>query len=502
MEGRALTPRARMLAQSEALFELVQGTPSDNEAVTLAALWTATEAMITLFDAHADELHERVEHPVWGHISNAVERLAGSAAYVPGTSGLPTIDVLLSVLRRLWASRFPEPKDDDDSGLSWGNWDVRVYVADAYVSLAARFGSEHHEIVETFDAILSDPVPQVRLQAARSLQVLSRVAPEHMWRLAARIAGNEMHEHVLGSFLHVVHRFTWQDVERCEAIIETIMARRLDDEREGTTERDDVAAALGVLTAQLWVWQDRPKALAWLIAWARDPAGHRELLTSFLSMLRAAFFARYASGQDHDPAQADRAQRAAMVILQACSDVAVEGYAAATSDGAHGETRDAAVARYRAAEQLIGNLMNQLYFGSGAYADNKEAQIGLTSSDAMRRFLTDYREGLRLLANSHEPETHHHLVELYEFLIPGDPAGVFDALHKLLIGAGAREGYHYEGLAAPVIVRVITRFIADHRSIFEDDARRERLVQILRLFSDVGWPDALRLLYDLPELLR
>jgi hypothetical protein len=53
-----------------------------------------------------------------------------------------------------------------------------------------------------------------------------------------------------------------------------------------------------------------------------------------------------------------------------------------------------------------------------------------------------------------------------------------------------------------VIVRVITRYIADYRSIFEDDARRARLIEILRLFSDVGWPDALRLLYEIPELLR
>ncbi len=79
---------------------------------------------------------------------------------------------------------------------------------------------------------------------------------------------------------------------------------------------------------------------------------------------------------------------------------------------------------------------------------------------------------------------------------------MFDALHALLFGAGAREGYHHESLASTVIVRMITRYIADHRSIFEDDARRSRLVEVLRLFSDVGWSDALRLLYDLPELLR
>uniref|UniRef100_Q07SV9 Uncharacterized protein n=1 Tax=Rhodopseudomonas palustris (strain BisA53) TaxID=316055 RepID=Q07SV9_RHOP5 len=494
---------AQMLAQSEALYELLQQTPADSDAGGLAALWAATEATIAFFDAHADRLHEHVEQPVWGHVSNAVERIAGSSAYVPGTSGMPTIELLLSVLRRLWVSRFPEPKDHADSSLSWGNWDVRVYAAEAYVSLTGRFGAEHHEIAEMIDAILADPVPQVRLQAAQSLQVLSRIAPERMWRLAALIAGKEMHPQVVGSFLnYVVWKFTWQEVDRCEAIIETVMARRLADECKESSGHDQVAIPLGGLTAQLWVWQDRSKALGWLTGWSGDPVEHHDLLTSFLSLLRSALFARYASGEDHDPALTNRAQHAAMVILQACSTIALDDYATATSDGTDGDAREAAVARYRAAEQVIGHLMNQLYFGSGAYADSRNAVIGLKSPDAMHQFLKDYDQILRLLAGSHEPATLHHLVELYEFLIPGDPAGVFDALHSLLLGAGAREGYHHEGLAAPVIVRMIMRYIADHRPIFEDDARRARLVQILRLFSDVGWSDALRLLYDLPELLR
>ena len=80
--------------------------------------------------------------------------------------------------------------------------------------------------------------------------------------------------------------------------------------------------------------------------------------------------------------------------------------------------------------------------------------------------------------------------------------GVRYGADALLTGPAAREGYHHESLAAPVIVRMITRYIADHRSIFEDDTRRAALVEILRLFSDVGWSDALKLLYELPELLR
>lgn len=495
-------PDAEIVGQSEALSDLVQNTPSDSNAAVLGVLWAGTLTTIGMYDANATELHAKVEQPVWGNISNAVERIVAADAYVPGADGLPSIDELLEILNRLWASRFPEPKENDDS-LSWGNWEVRVYAAEAYVALARRFGDTHGELVGKFDAMLADPAPQVRLQAAERLLVLWNVARDRMWELAEQVARDEPHPGVLAFFLHhVVARTTWQDVEKCKAIIEIVRARREAIERDDKPGRDKVAEQLGGLTAQLWCWQEEQAAFEWLTAWSGDPAAHREYFTSFLSMLRGAFFTRYASGEERDAGLSDRSQRAAMTILEACSAASASSHAAVTQEQVEGDAREAAIATYRAAESIIGHLMNQLYFGSGAHADNREAAVGLMSADTMRRFLDDYRPMLVLLAASHEPSTHHHLVELYEFLIPGDPPNVFDALHALLTGSAAREGYHHESLAAPVIARMITRYIADHRSIFEDDTRRAALVEILRLFSDVGWSDALKLLYDLPDLLR
>lgn len=495
---------AQMLCRSEALHQRVDGTPVDSGGAALAELWADLMATIAFYDAHADDLHEKVEQPVWGHVSNAVERIASATAYQPGVDGMPPVAEMLAVLRRLWASRFPEAGEKDEgSGLGWGNWEVRVYAAGAYVSLADRFGKDHGEIVDMFDAILADQAPQVRLQASQSLQVLSRVAIKKMWALAERVAREEPHTGVLSSFLHhVIPRFTWRDVQKCKAIVEIVRARREAVERDDRPGRDEVAEQLGGITAQLWCWQGEAFALEWLKAWVGDPAAHRSFLTAFLSMLRGAFFARYADGQKHDTGLAERSQQAAMLILEACSAAAEASHTAVIGGAVEGAERDAAIATYRAAELVTNHLTNQLYFGSGAYVDKQEKVVGLTSTDAMRRFLEDYRPMLMLLAASHEPSTHHHLVELYEFLIPGHPASVFDALHGLLTGPAAREGYHHESLAAPVIVRMITRYIADHRSIFEDDKRRSSLVEILRLFSDVGWPDALKLLYELPDLLR
>lgn len=495
-------PDAQMVEQSETLSDLVQNTPSASDAAALGALWAATRATIDMYDANAAALHGKVEQPVWGNISNAVERIVDAPAYVPGTDGLPSLEELLAMLDRLWASRLPEPKDNDDS-LSYGNWEVRVYAAKAYVGLARRFGDTHPELVGKFDAMLADPAPQVRLQAAERLLALWDVARDRMWELAEQVARDEPNSGVLGFFLHnVVARTTSHDVEKCKAIIEIVRARREAIERDDQPGRDKVAEPLGGLTAQLWCGQEEQAALDWLTAWAGDPAAHREYFTSFLSMLRGAFFTRYASGEERDAGLSDRSQRAAMIILEACSAASASSHAAVTQEQVEGDARENAIATYRAAESIIGHLMNQLYFGSGAHADNREAAVGLMSADTMRRFLDDYRPMLALLAASHEPSTHHHLVELYEFLIPSDPPGVFDALHALLTGPAAREGYHHESLAAPVIVRMVTRYIADHRSIFEDDTRRVALVEILRLFSDVGWSDALKLLYDLPDLLR
>ena len=120
----------------------------------------------------------------------------------------------------------------------------------------------------------------------------------------------------------------------------------------------------------------------------------------------------------------------------------------------------------------------------------------------MRDFLNEYRNILGLIGQSGGPRTVHHLVELYEFLAAAAPETVFDHIADLLVGPAAREGYHFESLGSDVLVRLVRRYLADHRNVFDDVDRRDRLVRVLELFSGAGSPEALKLLYDLPDLLR
>lgn len=497
-------PRTKtLLDDADTLAALVKNTPELSPSECLTALWAGAEALAELFDSQPNYVHEQVTRSVWGYIAHAVGRIASSPAFTPGEHNLPSLDRLFTMLDRLSASPFPELHENSGQSISWGDRAVRVYAAEAWVALAPRFAVDHPRIANKLEEILEDPVPAVRLQVAHSLQVICKAAPDRMWALATKLAAGEADERVLAFYLdHSMRRFSHSDPERCEDILAIVRNRIIHSTTSQQEGRDSLQESLGNWTAQLLAGQGRTRPQAWFAEWAQDPTGFVTLLNSFCIALRQSFFGRYADdASPGDMAINDRAQVALEKILVHAVRISNEARAAFHNSELTEENKAAAVDRYTCAERVIHNAMNQIYFGSGAFAGESEVR-GLAHRDAMCRFLADYPAILTLLSQSREPQTLHHLIELYQFLVLGDPISVFEALYGIMLGPGAEEGYQYETLGSSVAIQIFHRYIADHRDIFEDDGRRQRLAAILQLFSDAGWPEASRLLFDLPDLLR
>jgi len=493
-------PNRVVLDAADAPHASVNATPGESDAAKLATLWSEATALLALIDANPG-LHGQVDHSAWGYVSNAVERVASGPSFAPGVDGLPELDTMLAVLARLSASRYPQRRGDG-ACISWWNGDVRVYAAEAWVSLAPRFAAERPEIVDRICEILTDPQPAVRLQAAQNLQVIWLAAPERMWEMGERIASAETDAQVLTAYLcRSLRRFRHAEPERCEHIL-AIAKGRLDDFADDASGRNHLQECLGGWAARLQAWQGRPLASAWLDEWAADPERFQHALNAYTSSLRGAFFSRYAADADQDDREInDRAQEGLAKILGPALDISAKAHAVLASS-APDEEKHVADQHYLAAEQVIHHAMNRIYFGSGAHAEDKEDGPALNNVATKERFLVDYADILGLLRRSREPGTLHHLIQLYEHLIPGDPVTVFMAIHAILTGPGAEEGYQFESLGSNAVVKVVRRYIADHRGIFEDPERRAKLVEILQMFSEVGWSDAIRLLYELPDLLR
>jgi hypothetical protein len=494
------------------LEALTREATGDRDATQLAALWAAVlKVLATLDEATDAAAHAEVQRAGWGAVAGAVEKITDAEAYAPGSSGHPDLGDITALIDRLAASRYPELKPDqraDDGFLAWGNWDVRVYAASALMDLCRRFGRQDRSLIGRLDALAFDQVPTVRLQVAQSLNTLWDVARDRMWELAERIGRQEQHLGVLGFFVSgPLRRVSEPEPERAEVIASEILSRiprRPDEQTERA--REPAAEAIAALAARLWIGRNRPAARSWIDDWIADLVPGEAYLWKLLFTIRMGLFESYLHPRDQTAASIQhRSKELADRVVRAANQVMRESLPELQREDARPEERSRAETRYQVAARLLDHVMNQLYFGSGVFrrgGSDGEGVPGLPDCATKRAFLSDYSDMLDIIGQAGTAHTLHHLLELYGYLADAAPETVFDRLAELLIGPASREGYHFESLGSDALVRLVRRYLADHREVFEDVGRRARLVEVLELFSEAGWPEALKLLYELPDLLR
>ncbi len=501
-------PDQLIRAHSRALEDALKPGKITDTAEGLNALWCLTQTLVKTMDAAQTlEPHPKTLHSGWGVVSNAVERIAKSAAYDPDASQQPNLDTILGLIGRLQASPYPEPRDGQSSGtMAWGNWDVRVYAASSLVALVPRFADQRPQILDYLENCLADPVATVRLQVTQSLNVLWNIAQDRMWTLVTGVAEHEEDPGVLDSFISgPLQRLADADADRCEHLLSTVLNRLPEKDVSGEKrDRDNIEEAAGHLVALLYVRAANPNAWAWVMRWADDLLRGAPYLMAMLFSLRGVFFFGYQ--ENTDPKKMEMRDRA-LHVLHAAVTSAVTAMTVAEPILRDSEQTDiehqAMKALYIAGARMLDQSCNQLYFGSGAFRrSNDEDAPGLVRIPGKQRFLADYGGILDLIGRNGGAQTIYNLIELYAYLADAAPDIIFDHIAAILLGPASDEHYQFEPLGVNALVVLIRRYLADYRYVFEDQQRRTRLVVVLELFSSVGWPDALKLLYELPDLLR
>jgi hypothetical protein len=154
--------------------------------------------------------------------------------------------------------------------------------------------------------------------------------------------------------------------------------------------------------------------------------------------------------------------------------------------------------------QILDKASSEVYFASGAYERSKKStnsEKGVTSQQ-MKRFYQESADVLDKLASPGFAGVTYHLMETLEAFVPLDPRGVFLRIGQI-IRAGQKGGYQYESLAADLMVRLIERYLAEYRSLLQQDSEcRQTLIEILDIFVRAGWPSARRLTYNLEDIFR
>jgi hypothetical protein len=472
--------------------------PNREEAIEI---YPEVQALQTaLICADSEGVHPKQRDHAMGVLAEACSRLARMDEISPEeTLGRFVRQVLLEMSEH--PVPLPEPSHDErfDQFPSWGGQEPRIEAAEGLIVLVRHQAFADQQIRHAIDKLASDPVPSVRYHIAQNLQTLSVTAPEMMWQQIERISGQEISRGVLQGFLSgPLYRLAGIYPDRIADLIAIILNRIT----EGPGAKEVRRSAYAILTG-LGVWRGNEKGQRIVMDLATDPIKDTDAVNHILHQIQGALITGPTTPTDpEEDAIRQRAFELVSTILRA---------ARRHFDIIQKQLENQSFALWPKSEQekiqslavIISNVGRELYFASGAFRDKKAEKQNLESpSEQIARFYSEAGPLLDSLSDVGLPELTHHLLETLEFLIPLDPIGIFLRVGKVVLG-GKKCGYEYESLAVDLMVRLIQRYLADHREIFRENAEcRRSLMETLDIFVNVGWPKARRLTYRLEEIFR
>jgi hypothetical protein len=270
------------------------------------------------------------------------------------------------------------------------------------------------------------------------------------------------------------------------------------DEQSAAENDDDTLAsqelmqATVLLVLRLAIRHQQASAIRIVHRWFTDPVDNADLVHAAADQLR-----------NLDVLVPDREDSTATGTAFALLSEATSQLATVIEAQRSSQERDDAV--LRTALELADTVVDQLYFASGAFEERRTAASGpqeqaVSTSPDNRAFFDLAMPLLDQLAHIHHPRITHRLVETLAHLAEHDPKRVLLTVHRAVPPG---EDYAYEPLAVDLIVRLVQRYLAEHRDLVTtDEGALTALRELIEVFVRAGWPQAITLAYQLPDAFR
>ncbi|MBO1909471.1 hypothetical protein KHP60_24580 [Microvirga sp. 3-52] len=480
----AIEPNTSILAAIGACENMVVRETPDTEA-RLDAVGALQDQLISGGTA----AHPLVAARGWEKVALMIERMTADKAVVSGltASRRTELEDLLKSMKPALASL---PTPDEDMLMR-----ARENTAGAIMNIVRNAPEAAERFADEIRALAADESPDVRDEIARRICYLWNADKMLLWDLTNTFANKETNPRVLVQLVNFLIRASNDEPERIGTLTQTILQRGNIEESDG---RDTFYQGIGTLVFHLWTRHGQTAARETIDRWLADRISFKAELRHGAFSIRNGLVVGYDNDNALDQKTRTRCQKLAFEIIDR-SARGLEEYIALDpadrTDARNAEASDDA--------ELLNQMADQFFFAVGAPEVRKgEKPRALGEIDYRKRYLRDNEETFRRVGDVGPPKTIYHMLQLLDFLAPGDPTMVFDLTSHALLQAGKLHNYQSESLGADQFVKMIGRTIADHRALFDDLARRLALVEVLEAFVDAGWPAARRLLYRLPEALR
>lgn len=407
----------------------------------------------------------------------------------------------------LEASHDPQPQATSPDNASvddhmWhGSGQPRIEAAEGLIDLIRHTALSDAEVFEAIERLSRDEHRIVRFQVRAYLDALWGADRELMWRLIEEAGREEADIGVLRWFVNSISdSLRGVDASRIDQVVTAVQERVGDGGDPNSIPR---------VLAHLVVWravvQNHEPSVQRLEAWRASVAAHLPSLQTVVSDCRALMVIRNLAG---DGARAGEVRAWAFQYLCALISQTWTEYEELCEDHRDQETAewaDEQLAQAQALLRLATDVAIQVYFASGAFNDRSSNNAPLESAqnpEEFARFLVESAPLLEALCDLPCVHTAHRIVDTLHHLAPYDPTLCFRLLHRCLMAATS-DAAQFEQMMADGAVTLIERYMSEHRALLREDRELLRkLLDILDLFVNVGWPKAMQCAFRLDEVFR
>jgi AAA domain len=477
--------------------EHLNGIPSSDQVqaadAPLRKLWDAVQS------APRDGVHDLQAADAWIELSKAAEVVARNREIAPDTTTLLLVrDILLAAAER---DDVPIPEDTSafDACPSWSN-SCQINASEGLCSLARHAELASPELLSTIDALSHHPHPAVRYQIATRLNALFRTAPILRSEIARRIVEDDPSSAVVaGLAQRSLHALSEPPGDWSSTVVPVRTAfERFPADGAGVPQlRETCASEIASIYLDLGSEEARAFLDDVVIGDLKSAPHPAE------AIVRHVLRSRLTIG-DVEPSDAEGQIRTrAIGLAEELLDAANAALQLWTEElqGQQLGGDDPSLTTARTVAGVIDSIGNQLYFATGIFDEKQDKPVRISMAQRERL----YHEAAGLIDRLCEvsiPSTTHHVLEALEAFLPFDPRGVFLRI-ATSIKAGTAGGYQSDSLAIALVVRLIERYLAEHRTLLQqDDECRAALIYVLDIFVLAGWPEALRLTYRLQDIYR
>ncbi len=382
----------------------------------------------------------------------------------------------------------PAPRTEAAEGLPW---------------LAAHHPDD--ELLQAVHTLAADDVPAVRFLLLNELWRIFPKSPDAFWSLATGCAKAEDNQLVVHALLNSLSYVIAGEEDATVELLKHVTDRMLPDQLASETQE---AAHNGVLKEMmpLVVWLVVVRGNSWaeqvVESLLRHPVCYAEPIEELTSTALQVYVFL------NDGLAEEKTVSPAMSLVERAIDAACTGISR-LRDIPQDQWNEDLSSRMRATYDVIDNTVRRFRFALKADDRFGKQATQTRSSDERVRGYTIIKPVLEQILDAASDTRHgvlfastaHTFMELLNSILEYDPAEVLH-MANTVVQSSKETGYHLDSMAIGEVVKLVETILADHRSLVREGDPLNDLLNLLDTFAEVGWSEALKLVWRLDEVFR